>query len=51
MKPWYVHPLAYLFGILFNLNPSCGKRSKCSCWHRSDFFDFFMDERLTLTNL
>jgi hypothetical protein len=24
MTPWYVYPLAYLVGILFNLNPSCG---------------------------
>jgi len=24
MTPWYIYPLAYLVGILFNLNPSCG---------------------------
>lgn len=24
MTPWYVFPLAFLVGILFNLNPSCG---------------------------
>lgn len=24
MTPWYIFPLAFLTGILFNLNPSCG---------------------------
>lgn len=24
MTPWYIFPLAFLVGILFNLNPSCG---------------------------
>lgn len=24
MTPWYVFPLAFLVGVLFNLNPSCG---------------------------
>lgn len=24
MTPWFVFPLAFLVGILFNLNPSCG---------------------------
>lgn len=27
MTPLYVYPLAYLVGILFNLNPSCGSAS------------------------
>ena len=27
MTSWYVYPLAYLVGILFNLNPSCGSRT------------------------
>ncbi len=27
MTPWYVFPLAFLTGILFNLNPSCGSGS------------------------
>lgn len=24
MTPWYLFPLAFLVGVLFNLNPSCG---------------------------
>lgn len=24
MTPWYLFPLAFLLGVLFNLNPSCG---------------------------
>lgn len=27
MTPWYVFPLAFLVGVLFNLNPSCGSGS------------------------
>ena len=27
MTPWHVFPLAYLDGILFNLNPSCGSET------------------------
>ena len=50
MTPWYVYPLAYLVGILFNLNPSCGSATMVwmSTLHNRRLVAIFALIRITL---